>query len=96
MIERAPKGRNVSCGCDLSDAESSKPKLKLKTMKTTSKHTSVKATKKVDRDDKRLVSKDVLEKCGECNLHCRKYYRFGLGDSSIFNIMPNSRSIPTY
>ncbi|XP_028404793.1 1-acylglycerol-3-phosphate O-acyltransferase Pnpla3-like [Dendronephthya gigantea] len=62
LIERAPRGRKVSCCCNVSGAESSKPKAKSKSIRTTSKHTSEKATVE--------VSKDILEKCGECNLHC--------------------------
>jgi hypothetical protein len=72
VIERRSKGRATSCGC-LSDMELPEPECTKTTVTVTACESTIEVNK-TDRQDRQLVSENVLERCGECNLHNCKYW----------------------
>ena len=68
MIEQTPKGRKTSCGCSVSDTElHTEPEINENTITGT----TTESITEIDPGNQQLVS--VLERCGECNFHNRKY-----------------------
>ena len=79
LIDRAPKGRKMSCTCCISDTELPEPEnTETKVTVTATTESTELPTTEANEKDRRLVV--VLERCGECNLHNCKY-------SVIFNYL---------